>query len=335
MFDKNGRMDGTLLPLFRPFEKTSLEDCDVIITPVTFMNNYQADTEAMTMAILSKKKIVVVDFVEYGWDIINPDHLFSINTTTDWSDKFLGTDYTYLNDFLKVCQERIVLYFKRELPERSKLNPPFKILPIEYPGVNTLPEVINPDTYEEYSNRPIDVIMVWGLSNPSRPILHGEFVKKSALNGQHLVSTIDHVGICQARGDKRMIVMAHVPDFARVSIHQILHLQSLSKISISMNGAGKKCFRHAESSYNSVMALQENELKWSYPWIDEVNSIELPNEDEEPLINEDRSYSRIMYYLGKPESLYKIYLQGINNWKNYEVNNYSNDYVLKEIQHAI
>lgn len=170
-----------------------------------------------------------------------------------------------------------------------------------------------------------------GLSNPSRPLLHGEFVKQSALNGQHLVSHLDHVSICQARGDKKMIVMVHVPDFARIPIQIILHIQSLAKISISMNGAGSKCFRSAESAYNSVMAIQENGLEWTYPWIDGINSINLPNKENSTLVDESKAYERIMHYLNKPDQLYGMYVHGVNNCKNYESNKYSNDYILKEI----
>jgi hypothetical protein len=335
MFDKNGHMDGTLLPLFAAFEKTSLADADIIIIPITFMSHYQADTDLMSEAVMSGKKMVVVDFVEYGWDVAKPDHIFTVNTYSKWLDKFKDTDYLMLDTFLKSSIDKIALYFKRELPSDANLNISFKILPAEYPGVSTLPGSIYPATYEEFTDRPIDVIMVWGLSNPSRPILHGELVKQSGLNGQHLVSNLDHFTTCQKRGDKRMIVMAHIPDFARVSIQQILHLQSLAKISISLNGCGKRCFRHAESPYNTVMALQENGYPWSYSWIDGFNCIELPNRSDGTLIDENRSYMRLMHYLDRPQQLYDMYLHGTNNWKNYDVNNYSEDYILKNIQDAI
>lgn len=332
IFHKGHQYDPTLSYLFKAFEiVNNVNDCDIVILPITYQDNYIFDHNLMEEVERSGKKIVIVDFVEYGWDVPYPSHIFGVNTKV-WQSKFRNLEYFKLDEFIYRNASRVVLYFKRELVAGTGFDAPFKILPAEYPGVSTLPE--NPtSTFEEFNNRPIDVIMVWGLSNPSRPILHGEFVKQSALNGQHLVSNLDHVTICQKRGDKRMVVMAHVPDFARIPNQIILHLQSLAKISISLNGAGKKCFRHAEASYNSVMALQENELEWSYPWTDMENSILLPNRSKGDMnIDEQRSYHIIRSCLDKPEQLYNMYLSGISNWRNYEVNKYSSDYILKEIE---
>ncbi|HET6459082.1 MAG TPA: hypothetical protein VFG24_09420 [Nitrosopumilaceae archaeon] len=332
-FHKNNSYEGTLIPLFKAFDKVSnVDDCDVVIMPITYLDNYVFDVELMETVRSSGKKIVIVDFVEYGWDILKTNHLFGVNTNS-WYEKFKNLEYLKLDDFISKYP-RIILYFKREFIDSFNYVKPFNILPIEYPGVSTLPNN-KVDSFEEYNNRPIDVIMVWGLSNPSRPILHGEFVKQSALNGQHLVSNIDHVTVCQSRGDKRMVVMAHIPDFARQSISILLHLQSMAKISISMSGAGCKCFRSTEASYNAVMAIQENHLAWSYPWIDKVNSIELPNRENSVLINEYSSYEKIMECLSKPEELYEMYLNGTENWRNYEIGKYSTEYILKEIQNNI
>lgn len=331
IFHKGHQYDGNLSHLFKAFEKVdNVNDCDVVILPITYQDNYVFDHELMEVVEASGKKLVVVDFVEYGWDVPYPSHIFGVNTDK-WESKFRNLDYFKLDEFLYRNGSRVVLYFKRELVEGGMFGAPFKILPAEYPGVVTLPN--NPtDTFEEFNNRPIDVIMTWGLSNPSRPILHGEFVKQSALNGQHLVSNIEHVTVCHKRGDKRMVVMAHIPDFARISNDILFRLQAMSKISISMNGAGFKCFRHAESSYNAVMAFQENNLEWSYPWDDGINSIELPNREEGVLIDEYKSYEKIMQYLNSPHQLYSMYLEGIHNWKNYEINKYSSDYILKEVK---
>jgi hypothetical protein len=333
-FNKNGGFDPTLNSLFVAIEKVgSVSECNVVIIPITYMNDYVADRDLMNEVESSGKKIVIVDFVEYGWDRLETYHLFGINTKSDWSDKFQNKEYYILDDFISRNVSKLALYFKRELPKVDFSSPfTFKVLPAEYPGVSTLPDYNQLQSFEDFNNRPIDVMMVWGLSNPSRPLLHGEFVKQSALNGQHLVSNIDHITICQKRGDKRMVAMLHVPDFARDSIYKLLHLQSLAKISISLNGAGKVCFRHTESSYNSVMALQEHRLERSYPWIDGVNCIELPNRLNSVLIDESRAYNKIMAWLENPKDLYEMYVNGISNWQNYEVNRYSSEYILKNIK---
>lgn len=335
IFHKGHAYDGTLHQLFRAFEIVNkVEDSEVVIMPITYQNEYVIDMDLMRHVEDSGKKIIIVDFVEYGWDAPSSDHLFGVNTYV-WCNKFKNPDYMILDSFISRNRDRVALYFKRELDPKSHSYSPYKLLPIEYPAIFSLPDQIQPVSFEEYNNRPIDVIMVWGLSNPSRPLLHGEFVKQSALNGQHLVSNLDHVTVCQKRGNKKMIVMAHIPDFARISIHILLHLQSLAKVSISLSGAGKKCFRSAESPYNSVMAIQENGLDWAYPWIDGVNSIELPNKETGTLVDENKSYLKIMDYLDKPQQLYDMYLKGIDNCKNYEASKYSIDYILKEVKNAI
>jgi hypothetical protein len=331
LFDKRDTVDGTLLSLFRGFERSTLQDCDVVIVPITYFDEYQANEWLMELVLSMQKRVVVFDFVEYGWDVLKPNHIFTVNTI-EWAGKFRNQEYLKLDRFL--AGSNVILYFKRELLADNKLQPKFKVLPAEYPGVSTLPEPVHPATYDEFTNRPIDIIMVWGLSNPSRPILHGELAKQTALNGQHLVSSLEYFNECQRRGEKRMVVLAHIPDFARVSIHQILHLQSLAKISISLGGAGFKCFRDSEASYNCVMARQKNPLEWSYPWLDGINCIDLPNRTHSTLIDENRSYEKLMAWLDSPEQLYKVYLQGINNWKNYDANNYANDYILKEVSRA-
>jgi hypothetical protein len=334
IFHKGHAYDPTLSSLFKAFEKVdNVRDCDVVILPITYQDNYVFDHDLMEEVQRSGKKIVVVDFVEYGWDVKRPDHIFGVNTG-QWKDKFKNEDYFKLDEFINRNSERILVFFKRELVKNG-VKAPYKILPAEYPGVVNLPEYNQFCTFEEFNNRPIDVIMTWGLSNPSRPILHGELVKQSALNGWHLVSNLDHVTTCQKRGDKKMAVIVHIPDFARIPIHIILHLQSLSKISISMNGCGKLCFRHTESSYNSVMAFQEYNMERSYPWVDGVNAIELPNRPNSVLIDENESYKKIRKWLDSPVELYEMYLNGVSNWKNYEASTYSNEYILKEIQKTI
>ncbi len=335
IFHKGHAYDPTLVPLFRAFETVyTVEDSDIVIMPITYKEDYVFDYELMEAVQRSGKKIVIVDFVEYGWDVPKPYHIFGVNTG-DWKGKFQNQEYYKLDEFIYRNAGNVLLYFKRELVKNSEVVAPFSILPVEYPGVVSLPDYNPKVSFEEFNSRPIDVVMFWGLSNPSRQILHGELIRASALRGQHLVASLDYLNEFQGRGEKRMIMPIHIPDFKRISIHILLQIQSMAKISISMNGAGAKCFRHTESSYNSVMAFQENNISWSSPWIDGLNAIELPNKKDSVLIDEKASYERIMHYLDRPEQLYGMYCDGISNWKNYEASRYSSDYILKEIKMSI
>lgn len=333
IFHRGHQYDPTLATLFRAFERVeNVEDCDVVIMPITFKHDYVFDHELMEAVQRSGKKIVIVDFVEYGWDVPKPDHIFGVNTS-QWKHKFdQNPEYYKLDEFIYRNSGSVLVYFKRELVKDSVVVAPFSILPVEYPGVVSLPDYNQHVSFEEFNSRPIDVVMFWGLSSPSRQILHGALIKESALRGQHLVANLDYLNEFQRCGEKRMVMPIHIPDFSRISIQILLHIQSMAKISISMGGAGAKCFRDCESSYNSVMARQENNIDWAYPWIDGENSIMLPNRSDNVLIDENKSYEKIMEWLDKPKELYDVYLNGISTWKNYEVNKYSSEYVLKTIK---
>jgi hypothetical protein len=39
-----------------------------------------------------------------------------------------------------------------------------------------------------------------------------------------------------------------------------------------------------------------------------------------------------MAWLENPKDLYEMYVNGISNWQNYEVNRYSSEYILKNIK---
>jgi hypothetical protein len=334
IFHKGHHYDPTLSQLFRAFENVNtVEECDLVVMPITYKEDYVFDHELMETVQGSGKKLVVVDFVEYGWDVLRPDHIFGVNTS-QWKDKFKVEDYFKLDEFIYRNAGSVVVYFKRELVKNGVVAP-FKVLPIEYPGVVSLPDYSPRQTFEEFNSRPIDIVMFWGLSSPSRQILHGHLISESALRGQHLVASMDYLNEFQRRGEKRMVMPIHIPDFKRISMQILLHIQSMAKVSISMGGAGSKCFRDYESSYNSVMARQENPLEWSYTWIDGVNSIKLPKRENDVLIDENKSYEKIMDWLNKPTELYDMYLKGIENSQKYEANNYSKNYILKEIQNAI
>ena len=120
-------------------------------------------------------------------------------------------------------------------------------------------------------------------------------------------------------------------------MNDILHAQSMSKISVSLNGCGVKCFRHSESPVNSLMALQDNVLEWTYPWTEE-NSILLPpkrhsssnilpgqlNSDLTEWENLDTvlSIRMLIRLLNNPRHIYSKYVLGVENCRKYLLKNY-------------
>jgi hypothetical protein len=64
IFHKGHQYDPTLSFLFRAFETVnSIEACDVVVLPITYLDNYVFDYELMEAVQSSGKKIVIFDFV--------------------------------------------------------------------------------------------------------------------------------------------------------------------------------------------------------------------------------------------------------------------------------
>lgn len=358
--DKKGKLDGSVQDhLFRTSEKTSIEDCELIFLVITHFDDYQPDYELFERIISSGKKIVVVDYIEYGWDKTETDHIFGINTE-DFISLFACKEYIHLDAFLKANIDKVLIYFKRELPLNSKVTAPFKILPIDYAGIlkilpNSIPEIPfseydKPQSFEEFNARPIDILMIYGRSNPSREKLHGEIMKQSHENGWNIITkgaTLNHPEISDSKGIKQnnLVVLLYQQHFERIPMAACLKIQQNAKITISLNGCGRKCFRHTEASYNSVMAMQENGLQWAYPWTID-NRILLPNwlDDElklmyidkkTPLVDTKLSTIVLKTALENPIGLYNIYLNGIAHWEKYETKYYTENYFFKNIKAAL
>lgn len=127
-------------------------------------------------------------------------------------------------------------------------------------------------------------------------------------------------GFLKHESNPKKWVSCQIPHYYRIDISQILGINGMSKLSLSPPGAGRFCFRHAESPVNSVMVLFDDEMAWSYPWEHGVNCVK---------INEFNEVEEIANALRT--DLYKVYLNGVEHIKNYQHSNYINNYLLKEI----
>lgn len=356
--DKHGKLDGSVKHhLFRTIEQVSLEEADLVFIVITHFEDYEPDFELFERITASCKRIVVVDYIEYGWDKTDTDHIFGINTE-EYIKYFSCKEYIHLDAFLKANIDKILIYFKRELPLNSKVSAAFKILPIDYTGIlKTLPKSIppipfeeydKPDSFEEFNSRPIDILMIYGKSNPSREQLHGEIMKQAHNNGWNIINnahTLNNPEMTEngvlrktyrSTGEpiKKLVVLLYQQHFERMPMAACLKLQQMAKITVSLNGCGRKCFRHAEASYNSVMALQENGLQWAYPWTTD-NSIILTNCTNSTLIDTVFSVDTLRHEMDEKLILYNIYLNGIANWEKYETKYYTENHFLKNIREAL
>jgi hypothetical protein len=260
--------------------------------------------------LLKLDKYVLCCFVEYGWSwAFMTSHVWGENTGLFMDAFDNNEEYAKFDDFVR--SNPPVLQFKRELFKPDVRD---NVLPIEY-AARYEPAPIQAEA--DFNSRPIETFFSWGLSNEKRKWLHADIWKKSSEHGYCVCDNIYHLHKFLNEEQGKRWVTTNVPHYARIEMEKILSINGLSKISISPDGAGLKCFRHGESPLNSVMATPKNGLAWSYPWIDMINCIEY---------KEAEAVDTIVEYL-KKKYLYQLYVAGVQNVKNYYLPNYVKNYL--------
>jgi hypothetical protein len=278
---------------------------DIPIVPITRTADFKFNHDLLKLG-----KYILVDMVEYDWNWDRKAVHYFGNNTHLFSEKFKGDEWAKFDDFVK--NNHPVIYFKRELIE-GKNNPYTTIYPIDWPCFHPVPAI---ESREEFNARPIEVFFSWGHSNEARRVLHGEIFINAAKKGYGVLDspyTIER-GLKEY---KTIWATFQIPHYARLSMEQLLFIQGHSKLSISLPGAGVKCFRMAESSINSVMFMHDDGMIYSYPWIHGVNCIKsLPGKEIETI---EEALRR--------DDLYDIYLCGVETVKRYELNTYVKNYI--------
>jgi hypothetical protein len=256
-----------------------------------------ADNFEMNEELYNLDKYILVDFTEMGWDY-------------KWDEK--RNHFNEKNGFGKfwdwVTNNTPSRTFVRELPKRFVTE---YILPIEYPCRNIVPEI---QTEEQFNSRPINVFFSWGLSNPIRPKLHGDIWSLMNDYGYIVGDNIMNLAkFLHEEKNPRKWVTVNVPHYARFDVRNIIEINGASKLSVSLWGAGRKCFRHTESPVNSIMVCQEDDFAWTHEWIHGVNCLKFANESM--MVNELEAFL-------KRGDLYQIYCEGVETCRKYQMDNY-------------
>lgn len=307
---------------FGQIDISNIEDSDYVALFITNINKWELNINEFNL--IKNKPFVIFDYSEYGHDSKNIPHFFGENTDL-YLDRINEKKFVDLDKALR--NVKIKCYFKRELPKDISIKTYYPIYPIEYPSVDLINYKI--DSLEEYNKRPIDIFFNWGWSNPSRPKLHAAFYELAEKFNYRIISNHLHlVNEKKENPNSILIYSSYSPHHSRLDINSILELQKISKISISLNGCGVKCFRHSESSFNSLMALQENDLEWTYKWDDE-NAIVLPNINNSLLIDSDKSIEKMLNLINEG-NLYERYLKCVKTNIIYNKKTYINE-LLKRI----
>ncbi len=248
------------------FTQTPLDQAEYVFVVLENKPDWSLD-EAMVQVIkASGKPIIVWDYWEEAWNKLTAQK----------------------QPFMEVFGRQVKTYFQREC--RSA-----EIHPIDW--YNHIP-VPQPDTFEQYCARPIDVLMCYGYSHPMRPRLHATILAATQDYGWTFITNPSHM----EHEKPPFAVLLHQPWYDRISQDELLDLQGKAKITISFPGAGEKCFRHSEACINSVMAMPLDHIRWQANWW-VGNSLKMPMlPNEWPF--------QLRKALDNPENLYQIYLNG-------------------------
>jgi hypothetical protein len=275
------------------------------LIPITRLENYEFNE-----SLLKLDKYVLVDFVEVGWEWnMEETQLFGKNTKL-FNHLFVGDEWKKFDDF--VTGKPPLLYLKRELLNKDVSQ---AVKPMQYPALNKIPPI---QSKNEFEKRQIAVNFIWGLSHEERKRVHADIWKQS---GKHGYVVCDNINILEPflayEDNPNKWLTVNTPHYARYPIEVILGINGFSKISMSLAGAGRVCFRHTESPINSVMYMWEDEIAWSHPWMNNVNCIKS---------EEGKEVETIVEALNNP-LLYAVYIAGVENCKNYYIDNYVSNYL--------
>lgn len=256
---------------------------------------------------------VIVDYIENGWAWDRKNTLIVGENATSFD--FCRSDgWKQLDEF--VCRNPAHLYFKRELLADDADD---TLLPCEYPNWFPAHPI---ETREQFNARPLSVFNYWGRSHEARLMLHGEIWKHASRKGYEVCDNIYQFNaFMQYEKNPNKWVTFHMPWYSRVDMAPILEINALSKLSVSLPGAGVKCFRSTgEALVNSVVILPEDNLAYSYPLIDGVNCIRIPISSVDGSI----AWPVCQAIEGalQRDDLYDIYLKGLAAADWYRAENY-------------
>ena len=311
--DLHGRIDGTisanLLSGF-PDQSSSRHDCDVILVPISYFGDFQFNPVLKEI----DRPYAILDYVEMEWcyfDEKNETHLFGRNTR---DCRWLNPHWHAFCDWVR--DHPPAMYFKRELL-RSDVSD--KVKPIDWPCYLASSPF---QSENEFNSRPIEVFFSWGFSHPSRPRLHAEIFKAMTTHGIGVLSETDQFSGYFKGPCARTWASIFSPWYTRKPIADIVWYQARSKMSVSLPGCGKKCFRHSEAPVATIMALPLDDLAWSYAWMHGENCIRLVPERE----FEDLDSAT------KRDDLYRIYVHSQETIEKYRTKPYVFDYLIPLIE---
>ena len=308
--DKKGTLDAPTYNLLKEVKS------GISIVQMNGFNDYEFNPDLYKL-----DKWVLADFSELGANSYDRSEtlIFGKNAA-----KFKNTDTDQWRLFDKFVTEMPpVLQFKREVLLGDIGG---NIYPIDFPCY--LPKY-PVQSRDEFNARKINTFFYWGHSHESRRALHGNIFVNSIKKDYGVIDNFYHIeqGLKEY---KRVWVTIQVPHYARLPMEQVMYINGHSKLSVSLPGAGAKCFRMAEVCANSVMVMQEDKMGYAFPWVHGENCIKIPLGDDfeeiRGLKNQWQAIETIEAALERND-LYEIYLKGVENCDRYRTIRYCREYI--------
>jgi len=316
--DATGRFDA---PVYNILKEVS---SPIPIVPVTTFSDFVFNEKLYDL-----KDWILADFLELGANDWSREETLLWGGNSQNFKKAQTEEWQKFEKFVREHPPKI--YFKRELLAKDIGR---GLYPIDFASLAKLEEI---QTKEEFNARAISVLSIWGHSHELRRATHGNFFLNAANKGYGVVDNFYHFEKAVKEYSKTWATIC-VPHYARLPMNEVFNVQGQSKLSVSLPGAGCKCFRHSEASVNSVMVMEDAGLAWSYGWKDGVNCIMFPGgkdmEEIRGLKNSWRVIDAIESALENP-NLYEIYLNGVANCRKYYLPEYVQNYINPIIQNNL
>jgi hypothetical protein len=283
------------------FEKTSsLAECDAVLTNAPAAPPYSFDWVTADSVIALKKPIFILNDADGAM----PD---CEGQTPDKVRNF--------QNFVR-GGNGIRAYFYREWFEGyERPDLPFPLLPFELVGYlwtahpKDRQDYHTNETLENFKSRQWDILFAQSLNCQARIALHNALLRLPRTAVRNLYST------------GKLPAAQHLSD------------QGTARITTAIEGSGIKCCSTHEASLNSVMAMGDIAMHWTYPWIDGENCIRLvyeKNKGEGSLVHNfgrglpdvDKSILKLQAHLDAPERLYNIMQAGMETARKYSLPEY-------------
>jgi len=311
---------------------TNHNDADFTILPLVWEKEYIFDISIKNEKI---KNLIIIDYFEYGWFCVKNEKYNSFYSLFGLKHEPYDNFFINYPEFEKLhkCllenfQDKIKVYFKRELnhADTSILNA--KILPADYCSLE-IP--IEPVSKDNFLTRNLKLTHMWGRSSTDRMIMHGFLMTKVIHHGNIFTSHEQYTKHIKTNDIKNCILLLHKEFFERIPFKNIYD-DSIAVL--DMYGCGMKCFRNSESLNHSISIKQDNTmLKHAYDFIHGENCIQIPNYPNSNRVDLEKSHEIIIKYLfeGSDDLLYSIYLKSNELYRKYYTPNYIKDYIIPNI----